>query len=146
MNKLISGLLLLLLLVSCAQDDIPKEKEINNPISNNEETEILEPNNLKYSLDNLIYYVDNPISSNVLSYDGDKTSVSFSVIPALPRGLTIDPSNGRISGTPTELKSKTFYTIRAENEHGSGTITIAIEVVIPPPGSVSYTGLQEAIF
>ena len=53
----------------------------------------------------------------------------FTVSPELPEGLAIDTQNGKISGTPTESKSVTTYTITAKkNEGGSSSTTVEITV------------------
>ena len=53
----------------------------------------------------------------------------FTVSPELPEGLVLDTQNGKISGTPTESKSVTTYTITAKkNEGGSSSTTVEITV------------------
>ncbi|MCB1174486.1 MAG: DUF1566 domain-containing protein, partial [Leptospiraceae bacterium] len=63
---------------------------------------------------------------------------SCSSSPALPVGLTISPTDCSISGTPTEIKGKTLYTITATNTAGSDTdllyITVYAPIKIPDTG------------
>jgi hypothetical protein len=48
--------------------------------------------------------------------------------PALPAGLSINPTNCVISGTPSTTQSQTAYTITATNAGGTGTKTVYIGV------------------
>jgi Putative Ig domain len=53
---------------------------------------------------------------------------SWSVSPALPAGLTLDASNGEITGTPTTAAAATNYTVTASG----GTATLALTVAAGP--------------
>lgn len=52
---------------------------------------------------------------------------------SLPAGLSVDPTTGVISGTPTTVTANAFYTIRATNSTGVGTtqVEIAVNPVAP---------------
>jgi hypothetical protein len=64
---------------------------------------------------------------------------SYIVSPSLPAGLSIDPSTGIISGTPSVLKSIATYIVTARNAAGSDTARLVITVRTPPkPDSLSY--------
>jgi sugar lactone lactonase YvrE len=52
----------------------------------------------------------------------------YSISPALPAGLTFDPTTGAISGTPTAASAATDYTITATNETGSSSTVVRISV------------------
>ncbi|KAK8797565.1 hypothetical protein WA158_005911 [Blastocystis sp. Blastoise] len=54
--------------------------------------------------------------------------LTFTIYPALPNGLILNPSNGMISGTPTTNSALTTYTITATNTAGSITTTILIYI------------------
>ena len=56
------------------------------------------------------------------------TVSSYGINPTLPEGLTLDPSNGTISGTPTAVSTSTSYTITATNSSGTDTVTLTIVV------------------
>jgi Putative Ig domain len=60
------------------------------------------------------------------------TVSAYSVSPALPAGLSLDPSTGVISGTPLTAAPKGTYTITASNEAGTATITLNVMVLVPP--------------
>jgi hypothetical protein len=65
------------------------------------------------------------------------TVTGYSVSPALPAGLTLDPTSGVISGTPVAASSGT-YTVTASN--GAGTATAALTLVIHGlPTGLTYT-------
>jgi Putative Ig domain len=63
----------------------------------------------------------------------------YSVGPALPAGLSLDPSTGVISGTPLTAAPKGTYTITASNEAGTATITLNVMVLVPPT-ALTYAG------
>ena len=65
--------------------------------------------------------------------------VSYSVLPSLPLGLSIDSTTGEISGTPSAVTSSASYTITATNTGGSDTTTITIVVDDVAPSSISYS-------
>jgi len=74
--------------------------------------------------------VGTPISSLTPTVTG--TVTSYSVSPALlPAGLSISPSTGVISGTPTAVSASASYTVTATNGTGSTTATVTIEVSAP---------------
>jgi len=50
-------------------------------------------------------------------------SPTFSVSPALPNGLSLDPQTGAVTGTPTTAIDSTVFTIRAELRNSSDQIT-----------------------
>ena len=54
---------------------------------------------------------------------------SYVVSPALPAGLTLNPSTGVISGAPTVASSTASYTVTATNSGGSTTASLSIAVV-----------------
>ena len=64
---------------------------------------------------------------------------SWSVSPTLPSGISIDPTTGEISGTPSTVTSSATYTVTAQNSGGSATAILTIEVLETPPSSISYS-------
>ena len=71
------------------------------------------------------------------------TVTGYSVSPALPAGLTLDPTSGVISGTPVAVSSGTC-TVTASN--GSGAATAALTLVIQGPlTAVTYSPVTATV-
>jgi gliding motility-associated-like protein len=68
-------------------------------------------------------------------------NINYTISPALPTGLAIDPLNGTITGTPSTgiAVAASTYTVTATNAFGSGTANISIQV-LGPPTNLSYGG------
>ena len=69
---------------------------------------------------------DLPLSPTVL---GDGEILSWAISPSLPAGLAFDTTNGEISGTPTEIFSRTMFTITGTNTGGTVSANINITVL-----------------
>lgn len=54
--------------------------------------------------------------------------VSWSVQPALPAGIVLNPGTGVISGTPTGITARADYTVTALNSGGSAAHVVSIAV------------------
>ena len=66
------------------------------------------------------------------------TPASYAVSPALPAGLSLNTSNGQITGTPSAATAGASYTITATYASGpSATTSINITVTAP---TISYAG------
>src|SRR5690606_36092329 len=63
----------------------------------------------------------------------------FSVTPALPAGLAINPLTGVISGTPTAAKGEATSTLRATNATDAATAPVGIEVDASAAGGADAT-------
>ena len=63
---------------------------------------------------------------------------SWAISASLPSGVSFDTTNGTIYGTPTELWTKTSYTIWANNSGGSSVAYLNITVVDDVP-TLSYS-------
>ncbi len=95
------------------------------------------PSSLSYTTPN-VYTVGSTISAlNPTSSGG--TITQYTIGPSLPAGLTINPTTGVISGTPTAASSQTSYTVTGTNSGGTVTATVVITVNVAPPSSLSYT-------
>ncbi|RZL94181.1 MAG: hypothetical protein EOP82_05795 [Variovorax sp.] len=97
------------------------------------------PANLRFENQNAVYTVGRPIPLNVPSVEGGAVS-SFTVQPALPDGLVIDPATGVIAGTPRRLAAPAGFTVTASNSAGSTSTVLQIEIRDQPvaPASLSY--------
>lgn len=86
-----------------------------------------------------------------LTTAGLSGTATYAVSPALPTGLTLDPSTGVITGTPSEAQIATSYKITGTDGVVSASSTLTIEVVavvdVPPvplitPSKSSITGAK----
>ena len=64
-------------------------------------------------------------------------SVTYSISPGLPAGLSFNTSTGVISGTPTSALSRTIFTIKASNGSSTAAAFVAITVTSAPSGGTS---------
>src|SRR5690349_18831969 len=78
------------------------------------------------------FTVTMPITPVVPTHTVNLTN--FSIIPNLPAGLTLDPGNGVISGTPTQVSPTTTYTVSVQDGTTAITTTIVITVNPLPAG------------
>lgn len=83
------------------------------------------PSSLSYSTP-VMYTENTAITNNVPAVTG--TVTSYSILPALPAGLSLNTTTGVISGTPTEASAAANYVVTASNGAGSTTATINITV------------------
>lgn len=96
------------------------------------------PSSLSYSTP-VTYTQNTAITNNVPTVTG--TVTSYSILPALPAGLSLNTTTGIISGTPTEASAATNYVVTASNGAGSTTATINITVEAEIPSNiVNFTG------
>lgn len=84
------------------------------------------PSGLSYPTN--ITLIKGTLMTNLIPTVGGGTVTDYSVSPALPNGISIDPVSGIISGTPTTVSDPTVYTITAANTGGSTTFQISIKV------------------
>ena len=78
------------------------------------------------------------ISVNVpSSYVGDAVD-EFTVSPALPAGLTLDPQTGRITGAPLDLTPTGTYVVTARNAGGETETILTITVHPQAPCGLAY--------
>jgi len=63
----------------------------------------------------------------------------YSISPALPAGLIIDPGTGVISGTPLISKPAANYSVIAANSAGNSMATLNITVNAPAKPNISYS-------
>jgi len=85
------------------------------------------PSNLAYASPQT-YTVGKAISPLAPTVTG--TVTGYSVAPALPGGLSLDPFSGVISGTPAAAKAAADYLVTAFN--GSGSTSFSLSVAVEP--------------
>jgi hypothetical protein len=97
------------------------------------------PAGLIYRQGAVVYPLGEAIVPNTPSTSGG-TITQFSVTPALPAGLSLDPTSGIISGTPTAVKPATIYSITGSNNAGLIIIGLQLEVreKTIAPASLNY--------
>lgn len=88
------------------------------------------PSNLSYGNGSVFAVLDESIDPITPTLDGAATS--YSVSPALPGGITLDPSTGVLSGVPSQRSSRKAYQFTAANTQGQTTAVVDIEVVGHP--------------
>ena len=66
-----------------------------------------------------------------------KITLGYTISPALPSGLSFDPTTGIISGSTTEITAQKVYTVTATNSFGTSTYSITIAIVAPTPVTIS---------
>jgi uncharacterized repeat protein (TIGR01451 family) len=96
------------------------------------------PSGLSYSSNPAVYTKGTAIASNVPTHGGG-TVITYSVSPALPAGLGIDPASGIISGTPTVVVALAVYSVTATNSGGSTSIGVIITVNDVAPSGLTYS-------
>jgi hypothetical protein len=74
-----------------------------------------------------------PLNPTVTGY-----VASYSVAPALPDGLILDVTTGRIFGIPTLAKPTTTYVVTATNSTGSTSTNVVMTVLIARPRNLVY--------
>jgi 6-phosphogluconolactonase (cycloisomerase 2 family) len=95
------------------------------------------PTGLSYANPNVVLSECAAASANIPTVVGG-TPTSFTVFPSLPAGLTLHPTTGVISGTPTEAAAPASYTVTASNSGGSAQATVTLEVLDTTPAGLSY--------
>ena len=80
-------------------------------------------------------------------YPNSEYYFDFTVSPALPTGISIDPNTGKISGTCTEVVPATSYTIQATALNGaqkSSVVTISVEVCNGNKGFITLVAYTDS--
>jgi len=67
----------------------------------------------------------------------------FSVEPALPAGLQLDPVTGVIHGTPSETTEECAFAVTARNKTGAATACLTFGVRLMPPQSLAYARVDD---
>jgi len=66
---------------------------------------------------------------------------AFTVFPALPAGVMLDPATGTVSGMPTTARPPLTYTVTASNGGGASTQSQFLLTIDPPPAGTAVTGV-----
>jgi hypothetical protein len=95
---------------------------------------------LSYTPSSVSGVVGTVITNMVPVVTGSVTN--YSINPTLPQGLSINPTTGLISGTPTAVAASASYTVTASNAGGSTTANVTISVVSSYDGWATSYGLS----
>lgn len=79
-------------------------------------------------------------STSALAASGFSGSVSYSIVPSLPSGLSLDPSTGVVSGTPSSASTNTYTITGLGATSGSATATLTITITASGGGGSSSGG------
>jgi DNA-binding beta-propeller fold protein YncE len=96
------------------------------------------PADLKYGTPSATYGVGSAIAANHPSSSGGSVA-SYSVVPTLPWGLSMNTTTGVIEGTPTVATPETNYTVTAYNASGSASVSLSITVTNGAPAHLQYS-------
>jgi uncharacterized protein (DUF1800 family) len=87
------------------------------------------PATLSYADPAPLFETEEPAAPDVPLASGGPV-LGWSVAPALPAGLLLDPATGVVSGTPTAIAPAASYTVTASNLAGSTTAVLDLGVRI----------------
>jgi PKD repeat protein len=98
------------------------------------------PTNLTYSQYPASYQTTIAITPNTPTSGGGAVA-SYSVAPPLPLGLSLSPTTGVITGTPTTVTGTANYVITATNAAGFTTFTLSITITsgVVAPINLKYS-------
>ncbi|MEM5310813.1 kelch repeat-containing protein [Paraburkholderia sp. JHI869] len=98
------------------------------------------PESLNYPDAAVIYVINAAIVPNTPMATGGEIT-QYSVSPALPAGLSLDPQTGVITGTPTAASATALYTVTGSNSVDSVQAQLNIEVqsLIQPPTGLTFS-------
>lgn len=85
------------------------------------------PTSVSYSPTVATLYQNQPGATLVPTIQGGAPT-SWSIAPSLPPGLTLHPTTGVVSGTPTAATATASYTVTASNATGSATAAFSLSV------------------
>ncbi len=97
------------------------------------------PTNLVYSPSSQVCALNNPNCQFARPTNSGGVITKYTVAPALPSGLYLEPSTGRIYGTPYQATPATQYTVTGTNSGGSTSATITITVTQQPPSNLRWS-------
>jgi hypothetical protein len=82
-----------------------------------------------------------PFSSGAMTVSGGVAPYTYTVVGTLPMGLTLNPSNGAITGTPTAAGT---FTVQVSDANGVlASTTCPFTIVSPPTVTCSAVGTGE---
>ncbi len=85
------------------------------------------------------YRVGTPVSLRLPEAVGGDGALSYSLAPALPRGLALDVRRRTVAGTPSAASRRATYTWTATDEDGD-TATLRFAVAVEPDAMPTFGG------
>jgi hypothetical protein len=73
------------------------------------------------------------------------SGITYSIDPALPSGLLLNPTSGVISGTPSVAAASAIYTVTATNAGGNTSTTLTVAVLPVVPSDLSYANINGTV-
>jgi len=98
---------------------------------------VIPPSGLTYGVNPAVYTRSLAISPNIPAVAGG-AATSWTVAPALPVGLALDPGTGFLSGTPATVSAARAYAVTAGNAGGSTSANLTLTVNDLPPTTLTY--------
>jgi hypothetical protein len=106
---------------------------------------VLPPDGLMYPQTTITTFVGQAITPDLPGTAGGPIT-SYSVSPALPPGLSLNPSTGVISGTPTAAAAQNTYVVTGSNSGGSVTAAVSPTIMVnATPNILLQLGNQNEI-
>ncbi len=104
----------------------------------------IQPPGLTYSATTIVGTKGTAITPDVPNNTGGAV-LSYSVVPGLPGGLSLDFATGIISGTPTVVAAQMTYIVTGSNAGGRFSVDVTITVNDIAPSGLTY-GTNPAVF
>lgn len=102
------------------------------------EIKLSPPSSLSFPEAADLYFTSEPMS---VSPTVQGLIEEWSVEPALPPGMSLDPRMGSVEGTPTEVVPKGSWTVTARNAEGESSTTLSFAVQRPAPSKLVYPNI-----
>ena len=112
-------------------DGVSDGIEVQYGTDPNNASEFPVPSIDKYSLNPAEYVMEVAIEANIPT-TSNGTVTGFQVAPPLPAGLSLNPTTGQITGTPTAASPATDYTVTATFTGGK-TATAVVNITVRAP-------------
>ena len=93
-------------------------------------TVVAAPAGLTYTHEDATYYAGVGIADNTVATITGDAPITYTVNPALPSGLTLNPTSGTISGTPVAVTAQATYTVTATNAVIASSTTRDIKITV----------------
>jgi len=97
----------------------------------------LQPPSISYSTP-VVFTTGSAITPHKPTNTGGAVS-SYTALTTLPAGLSLNTTNGEITGTPTTVTAAANHQVQASNAAGNHTATVNIEIKVGAPKNLTYS-------